>query len=91
MNKNELAADVAQETGMTKSDAARAVDHALQRIVAALRSGEEVRLSGFGKFFVTRRAATRVPMRDGRMLDVPPFKVARFKASENLKSAVNGS
>ena len=91
MNKNDLVADVAQEIGMTKSDAAKTVDHVLQRITTALQSGEEVRLSGFGKFFVTRRAATKVPMRDGRMLDVPPSNVPKFKASENLKGAVNNS
>ena len=91
MNKNELIADVAQETGISKADATKAVDRLLQRITSALQAGDEVRLSGFGKFFVTRRAATKVPMRDGNMLEVPPSNVPKFKASENLKGAVNNS
>lgn len=91
MNKNDLVVDVAQETGMSKIDANRAVEHMLDRITFALQSGEEVRLSGFGKFFVTRRKATRVPRRDGGMLDVPASNVPKFKASEHLKSAVNNN
>ncbi|MCY4052525.1 MAG: HU family DNA-binding protein [Hyphomicrobiales bacterium] len=89
MNKNDLVAEVAQETGISKIDATKAVDHMLVRITSALQSGEEVRLSGFGKFFVARRKATKVPMRDGGMLDVPASNVPKFKASENLKNAVN--
>lgn len=89
MNKNDLAAEVAQKIGVSKTDANKAVEYILQRITSALQKGEEVRLSGFGKFFVTRRGATKVPMRDGNMLDVPPSNVPKFKASENLKGAVN--
>ena len=91
MNKNDLVAEIAQETGMSKIDAAKVVDCTFERITSTLQSGQEVRLSGFGKFFVARRKATKVPMRDGGMLDVPASNVPKFKASENLKSAVNNN
>ena len=91
MNKNDLVAEIAQETGISKTDATKLIDCTLDRITSTLQSGQEVRLSGFGKFFVARRKATKVPMRDGGMLDVPASNVPKFKASENLKSAVNNN
>ena len=91
MNKADLAAEVAHEMGMSRADANKAVDHLLERIASALQSGEEVRLAGFGKFFVARRKATKVPMRNGGMLDVPASNVPKFKASENLKGAINSN
>ncbi|MCY4030559.1 MAG: HU family DNA-binding protein [Hyphomicrobiales bacterium] len=91
MNKNDLVAEVAQDAGMSKTDVTKIIDCTLERVTSTLQSGQEVRLSGFGKFFVARRKATKVPMRDGGMLDVPASNVPKFKASENLKSAVNNN
>ena len=55
MNKNDLVAEIAQETGISKTDATKLIDCTLDRITSTLQSGQEVRLSGFGKFFVARR------------------------------------
>ena len=48
MNKNELIASIASETGLTKTDSAKALDAFVASITNALKKGDEVRLVGFG-------------------------------------------
>ena len=62
MNKNDLISKVAGDTGLTKSDAANAIESVLDTITAQLASGGEVRLIGFGTFLVTRRNASTGPV-----------------------------
>ena len=58
MNKNDLIGQVAQDTGLSKVDAARAVDSVFDNIAGSLRNKGEVRLVGFGTFSVSHRKAT---------------------------------
>ena len=58
MNKNDLVGQVAQDTGLSKVDAARAVDSVFDNIAGSLRNKGEVRLVGFGTFSVSHRKAT---------------------------------
>ena len=58
MNKNDLVASVASGAGLSKSEAAKAVDAVFGSISSSLSGGNEVRLVGFGTFSVTRRRAT---------------------------------
>lgn len=90
MNKNDLVAAVASRTGLSKSDAAKAVDGVVSAITSALQRGSEVRLVGFGTFSVSRRAATtgRNP-RTGERIQIPASNVPKFKSGKALKSAVN--
>ena len=62
MNKNDLVAAVADSAGLTKADAAKAVDAVFDNISSALKGGSEVRLVGFGTFAAqdSRRAALEV-------------------------------
>lgn len=53
VNKNELISSIASETGLTKTDSAKAVDAFVNSISSALKSGDEVRLVGFGTFAFT--------------------------------------
>ena len=50
MNKNELVASVADASGLSKVDAAKAVDGVFESITGALKSGGDVRIVGFGTF-----------------------------------------
>jgi len=88
-NKNDLVAAVAESTGLTKTDAATAVDAVFQAITNALKEGDEVRLVGFGTFAVTERAATegRNP-RTGDKIAIPASKLPKFKAGKGLKDAI---
>jgi len=56
LNKTELIAAIAADTNLTKADAARAFDSALEHLAGALAKGESVQLVGFGNFTVSNRA-----------------------------------
>lgn len=90
MNKNDLVAKVAEAANMSKTDASEAIEATLHTITNALKSGDEVRLVGFGTFSVTQRAASegRNP-RTGEKIVIPPSKNPKFKAGKPLKDAVN--
>ena len=90
MNKTELVAEIAKNTGLTKVDSERAVEAFLNAVVATLKKGDEVRLTGFGTFGVTKRNATtgRNP-RTGAEIKIPASKQPKFKAGKALKDALN--
>ena len=89
MNKTELITATAQNAGVTKKDAERVVNAAIDAITAALVNGDKVALSGFGIFEVRNREA-----RVGRnphtkeTVEIPASRVPAFKASKALKDAV---
>ena len=90
MNKNDLVAAVAASTGLSKADSANAVDSVIDAITGSLRSGEEVRLVGFGTFSVANRAASegRNP-RTGERISIAASRQPKFKAGKALKDSVN--
>lgn len=90
MNKNDLIAAVAAATDMSKADSTKAVDGVLEAVTGSLKSGNEVRLVGFGTFSVADRAAStgRNP-RTGESIQIPASKQPKFKAGKALKDAVN--
>ena len=91
MNKQDLVNAVADASGLTKADAAKAVDGVFDAIIGALKSGDEVRLVGFGSFSVAQRAASqgRNP-RTGETIQIAASKQPKFSAGKGLKDAVNG-
>ena len=90
MNKTELIASVAEKAGMTKKDAERAVNAALDAITATLAEGGRVQLSGFGIFEVkTREARTGRNPRTKETIQIPASKAPVFKASSALKANVS--
>ncbi len=90
MNKNDLVSAVSNSAGMSMADANRAVDSVFDNISGSLRSGNEVRLVGFGTFSVADRKATtgRNP-RTGETIQIAARRQAKFKAGKALKEAVN--
>lgn len=90
MNKNDLIAAVADSTGLSKADSAKAVDGVFDSITSSLKKGTEVRLVGFGTFSVARRKASegRNP-RTGEKIQIPASNQAKFKAGKGLKDALN--
>lgn len=89
MNKNDLVSAVAGASGIDKQSAQGAVEAVFNSITDSLRSGEEVRIVGFGTFSVGHRAATtgRNP-RTGETIEIPATKLPKFKAGPPLKEAV---
>jgi DNA-binding protein HU-beta len=81
---------VAEGADLSKSDAGAAVEAVLDAITNAMKSGDDVRLVGFGTFSVAARAASegRNP-RTGEKIQIPASKQPKFKAGKGLKDALN--
>ena len=90
MNKAELIDAVAEDSGLKKSEAARALDSAIDNITSALRGWDNGTLVGFGTFTVRRRDARmgRNP-RTGEQIQIKASNVPGFKAGKALKDALN--
>lgn len=90
MNKSELINAIASESGLSKADAARALDATTSAITDVMSSGNSVQLTGFGSFIVRDRAArTGRNPQTGASIQIVASKVAAFKAGKALKGAVN--
>ena len=89
MNKTELITIAAENSGLTKKDAERVLNAAIDAITASLVNGDKVQISGFGSFETKDREA-----RMGRnphtkeSIEIPATRVPGFKASKALKDAV---
>ena len=80
MNKNDLVNKVSDETGLSKTDSAKAVDSVFDVIMGELKNGGDIRLVGFGTFLVTKRKATtgRNPQ-TGAAINIPAANVPKFR------------
>ena len=89
MNKTDLIAKVAETSGLSKKDAANAVDTVFDAISDALANGEKVQITGFGNFEVRERAArTGRNPQTGETIEIPAGKLPAFKPGKNLKNGV---
>ena len=92
MTKQEFVEQVAQESGLGKGDAEKAVNAVLETIEEVLSRGGEVSFTGFGKFSVADRGARQgVNPQTGEKIQIAASRVPRFSAGSSLKSAVKGS
>lgn len=89
MNKTDLVNAVAEQSGLSKKDAGKAVEAVFASITETLTKGDKVQLIGFGNFEVRERAARngRNPQ-TGKEIKIPASKVPAFKAGKGLKDAV---
>jgi DNA-binding protein HU-beta len=90
MNKQELVDAIAKTAGLTKAAAAEGLEAFIEVVSKALKKGDEVRITNFGTFAVTKRAATtgRNPS-TGAKIKIPASKQPKFKAGKGLKTIVN--
>ena len=90
MTKQDLVNAAAQAAGVTKKDAAMVLDAVLSSIAKSLKKGENVTITGFGTFRLSKRAArTGVNPRNPSMkIKIPAMKLPAFKAGKSLKDAV---
>jgi len=89
MTKAELVAKIANEVGLTKSQAEKAVDGFVSAVSAALSGGDKVTLVGFGTFSVMARSKRegRNP-RTGEVIKIPASKAVKFKPGKTLSEKV---
>jgi len=87
MNKAELIATLAEEAGITKTQANAALDAFVDAVTKTLKKGDKVTLVGFGTFSVSKRAARngRNPQ-TGDVIKIKARKVAKFKAGKDLSA-----
>jgi nucleoid DNA-binding protein len=89
MKKKELIERIAQEAGVPKSEAQKHFEAFEEVVTEALKAGEEVQITGFGKFSVKKRKARegRNPQ-TGQKMKISAQKVPSFSAGNALKEAV---
>lgn len=89
MNKAELIAKIADDAGITKTQANKTVDSFVEAVTKTLKKGDKVTLVGFGTFSVSKRAARngRNPQ-TGAVIKIKAKKVAKFKAGKELSSKI---
>ncbi len=92
MTKQDFVDRVSQKSGLSKRDAGKAVDAVLDSITDALKSGDAVTFTGFGKFSTAHRAERQGvnPRNPGQKVTIPAATVPRFSPGSSLKSAVRG-
>lgn len=90
MKKEQLIEEVKNTAGLeTKAQAEKAVDAVFGTITGALKSGEEVNISGFGKFVVKERKERQgVNPRTGEKITIAAGKKLKFRAGKDLKEAI---
>ena len=89
MNKTELIEQLTRRTDASTSKTQRYLDALTTVVEEALNSGEEVQITGFGKFYVQERKARegRNPQ-TGEKMKIPASKVPSFSAGNTFKEAI---
>ena len=90
MNKTELILSISEKAGLSRKDAEKALNAAVETITEALAREEKVQIVGFGSF-ETKSRAERIGRNPRTKEDViiPASKAPAFKAGKALKDAVN--
>lgn len=89
MNKSQLIDAIAKETKLTKTNAEQALNSLFGQIEKTLKKGQDVRLTGFGRWYVSKRKArTGRNPQTGAAIKIPARKVPVFRAGNELKTAV---
>ena len=90
MNKTELVSAIADESGLSKKDAEKALKAFTSVVEDELKTGEKIQLVGFGTFEVSERAArTGKNPRTGEEIEIAAARTPKFKAGRALKDALN--
>ncbi|MEZ5826533.1 MAG: integration host factor subunit alpha [Geminicoccaceae bacterium] len=91
VTRAQLAEAVYQQVGLSRSESAELVDSILGEIGEALVDEGEVKISSFGTFIVRQKGERigRNP-KTGKEVPILPRKVLVFRASQVLKSRING-
>jgi DNA-binding protein HU-beta len=89
MNKTELMEAIAEKAAVPKNEAQRYLDAFEEVVSDVLKGGDEVQITGFGKFYVREQKARegRNPQTGEKMM-IPAQKVPTFKAGNSLKESV---
>ncbi len=89
MNKQDIIAKIAKDTGITKTSATAALESVIDGITKALKKGDSVSFVGFGTFKTSnRKARTARNPQTGAPIKIAKRRVPKFAAGKALKQAV---
>ncbi|HKE24564.1 MAG TPA: HU family DNA-binding protein [Bryobacteraceae bacterium] len=90
MTKRDLIGTIAADAGLTRAQAAKALEACVAGIQASLVRGDRVTISGFGTFGVSHRKARRIRIpKNGGAVDIAAKRVPRFAPGVILRSALD--
>ena len=90
MTKSDLIDSLAGRLGLTRQKAEEIVNGLFDDIIAALKNGDKVNISGFGTFAVSqRKARTGRNPKTGETIQIASSRAARFKAGKSLKESLS--
>ena len=91
LTKNHLVSSIGNRLGISKFESSRIVESVLETVKSSLSNGEDVLISGFGKFIVRKKEARRGRNpQTGQDLTLDPRTVITFKCSGVMRERVNG-
>ncbi len=89
VNKTQLIERIANGTGSSKSDAQKFFDQFIDTVTGSLKNGEDVQITGFGKFYVQKREAREgINPQTKQKMTIPASKVPKFTAGNALKDSI---
>ncbi len=89
MTKADIIDSAAEKAGLPKQGVEEIVNEVFNGIVAALKNGDKVNISGFGTFSVShRKARTGRNPKTGETIQIASSRAAKFKAGKGLKESL---
>jgi DNA-binding protein HU-beta len=89
VNKNDLVEQIAERSGLSKGQASEALGATISAIEDGLAAGQEIAITGFGKFSVAHRDARQgTNPSTGQPMQIAASKAPRFSPGAKLKQAV---
>ena len=89
MNKTQLIEKIADEANASKSDAQKFFDAFTDVVESELKKGNQVQITGFGKFYVQKRDARQgINPQTKQRINIPASKVPKFTAGNALKDSI---
>jgi DNA-binding protein HU-beta len=89
VNKNDLVEQIAERSGLSKTQAGEALGATIAAIEEGLAAGQEIAITGFGKFYVAHRGPREgVNPSTGERIHIAATKAPRFSAGSKLKDAI---
>jgi DNA-binding protein HU-beta len=89
MNKTDLIQEIADKAGGSKSEAQKFFDAFTNVVESELKKGNQVQITGFGKFYVQRRDARQgINPQTKQRINIPASKVPKFTAGNALKDSI---
>jgi DNA-binding protein HU-beta len=89
VNKSTLIERIADEANASKSEAQRFFEAFTGVVESELKKGNQVQITGFGKFYVQKRGARQgVNPQTKQKINIPASKVPKFTAGNALKDSI---